>query len=79
MSNPFANYDNWLQPPDPEPMGDCPECDGNTAIVDDDNETIQCPECNGTGEVTLERCDTCNSYTCRCDDDYEAWKDSQYD
>lgn len=70
MSNPFANYDSWLEPPDPEPMGDCPECDGKNP---------ECSECDGTGEVTLERCDTCNSYTCRCDDDYEAWKDSQYD
>jgi hypothetical protein len=30
-------------------------------------------------EEDPERCDTCRSAPCRCDDDYEQWKESQLD
>ena len=65
------DLDAWLEPPDrrnPE-VGEC-ECGG----LDPD-----CLECNGEGVVELQGCDTCGSARCHCDDDYEAWKESQMD
>lgn len=32
-----------------------------------------------TEEEQADGCDTCRSLNCRCDDDYEAWKESQLD
>lgn len=65
------SYDAWLEPPDPkEPLMDDCECGG----LDPD-----CEECNGEGEIEVQECDTCRCARCRCDDDYEAWKESQWD
>ena len=66
----MRNLDAWLEPPEPEPTGECSDCEG---------EDLDCPECGGKGEVELQMCDSCNSYSCHCDADYDAWQESYYD
>jgi len=52
-----------------EPEFECVSCDG----PDDD-----CPVCGGDGVVGSEAiCDTCDCYPCRCDHEYDSWRDAQ--
>lgn len=55
----------YIQPDYPEI--ECQSCEGT------END---CPDCEGTGLV-VRICDLCDSYPCRCDDEYDRYRDNQ--
>ena len=62
------NYDKYLEPPDDIECCEADEC----TMVDADG-LIEC-KCDS------HYCDTCEMQcNCRCDADYDHWKDSQLD
>lgn len=38
---------------------------------------VACSACDGEGQREQEPCSTCDSLPCRCDADYDAWRDSR--
>ena len=42
--------DEWLEPPDPPEMKECPDCEG-TGNMDGSLHGCDCLRCEGTGEV----------------------------
>jgi hypothetical protein len=62
--------DSYYTPPD-EPEFECVSCDGTGE---------GCSHCDETGRVGSEAiCSLCGCYPCRCDDDYDSWRDAQED
>ncbi len=61
-------YDSWLEPPD-----DIECCEADDCVEPDEEGNIECRCDNHV-------CSTCDlQCACRCDADYDAWKDSQDD
>lgn len=56
------SFDSWLEPPDPAPEGECPECEGAGKIKNEDftpNYSCDCVECD-----CVERLETVECYRC---------------
>jgi DnaJ-class molecular chaperone len=66
--------DSYYTPPDDDFL-ECEYCEG-TGNADDG----ECPECYGKGYIDDDKiCGICDSYPCRCDDDYDSYQDAQAD
>lgn len=47
------SYETWGDPPEPPPMGPCPDCDGAGEIEPEDFPPHKCERCDGEGEVEI--------------------------
>lgn len=64
--------DNYYVQPDDDGL-ECDYCEG-TGKADGG----KCPECDGEGYVDDDAiCSLCDSYPCRCDAEYDSWKDAR--